>query len=82
MTLPEKMTAFKKNFEAKAPKEVLEIMHRAQQNLVDSGILEGVPKAGDKAPDFTLKNTEGLPVALSGMLKKGPVVLGFYRGRW
>ena len=82
MTLPEKMAEFKKNFEAKAPKDVLEIMHRAQQTLIDSGILENVPKAGDKAPDFTLKDTKGLPVTLSGLLKKGPVVLGFYRGRW
>jgi hypothetical protein len=82
MTLPEKMAAFRKNFEAKAPKEVLEIMHRAQQTLIESGILERVPQAGDKAPDFTLQNTENLPVALSGLLQKGPVVLGFYRGRW
>jgi hypothetical protein len=82
MTLHEKMTAFKKDFEAKAPKEVLEIMHRAQQTLIDSGVLEHAPKPGDKAPDFTLENTEGLPVALGGLLEKGPVVLGFYRGRW
>ena len=82
MTLPEKMATFRKNFEAKAPKDVLEIMHRAQQNLIESGILKHVPKAGDKAPDFTLKDTKGLPITLSGLIKKGPVVLGFYRGRW
>ena len=82
MTLPEKMAAFRKNFEEKAPKDVLEIMHRAQQSLIDSGILEHVPTAGDKAPDFTLEDTKGLPTTLSGLLKKGPVVLGFYRGRW
>ena len=82
MTLPEKMAAFRKNFEAKAPKDVLEIMHQAQQSLINSGILEHVPKAGDKAPDFTLEDTKGLPVTLSGLIKKGPVVLGFYRGRW
>jgi hypothetical protein len=82
MTLQEKMAAFKKNFEAKAPKEVLEIMHRAQETLIDSEILERVPKAGDKAPDFILKSTENSPVALRRLLEKGPIVLGFYRGRW
>jgi hypothetical protein len=82
MTLQEKMTAYKKDFEAKAPKEVLEIMHRAQQTLIDSGILEHTPKTGDQAPDFVLKNTEGSAVELGQLLSKGPVVLGFYRGRW
>jgi hypothetical protein len=82
MSLQEKMIQFKKDFEARAPKEALEIMHRATETLQDSGILEYSPKVGDKAPDFTLENTEGEEIRLSRLLKKGPVVLGFYRGRW
>ncbi len=82
MSLQEKMTQFKKGFEARAPKEALEIMHRATETLKDSGILEHAPKVGDKAPDFTLENTEGKEIRLSRLLKEGPVVLGFYRGRW
>jgi peroxiredoxin Q/BCP len=35
-------------------------------------------KAGDKAPDFTLPDTEGKPVTLSQLLAKGPVILAFY----
>jgi peroxiredoxin Q/BCP len=35
-------------------------------------------KVGDKAPDFTLPDTEGKPVSLSQMLAKGPVILAFY----
>jgi hypothetical protein len=31
MSLPEKMTEFKKDFEAKVPKEALETMHRATE---------------------------------------------------
>ena len=82
MKLPEKMTEFKKNFEAKAPKKALEIMHRATRHLKDSEILKHTPKPGNKAPDFTLEDTAGKKVSLSGLLEKGPVVLGFYRGRW
>jgi len=82
MSLQEKMTQFKKRFEARAPKEALEIMHRATEILKDSGILEHAPKVGDKATDFTLENTEGKEIRLSRLLKEGPVVLGFYRGRW
>ena len=35
-------------------------------------------KVGDKAPDFTLPGTDGKPVTLSTLLKKGPVILAFF----
>ena len=35
-------------------------------------------KAGDRAPDFTLPDTEGKPVTLSKLLETGPVILAFY----
>jgi thioredoxin-dependent peroxiredoxin len=35
-------------------------------------------KVGDKAPDFTLLDTDGLPVTLSKLLEKGPVIVAFY----
>lgn len=42
-------------------------------------LLGGTPlKAGDRAPDFTLPDTDGKPVTLSKLLEKGPVILAFY----
>ncbi len=35
-------------------------------------------KPGDKAPDFTLSDTEGNPVTLSKALARGPVILAFF----
>lgn len=35
-------------------------------------------KVGDKAPDFTLPDTEGHKVTLSKLLQEGPVILAFY----
>jgi peroxiredoxin Q/BCP len=35
-------------------------------------------QVGDKAPDFTLPDTEGKPVTLSKLLAEGPVILAFY----
>ena len=35
-------------------------------------------KVGDKAPDFTLPDTDGKPVTLSRLLQQGPVILAFY----
>lgn len=35
-------------------------------------------KVGDKAPEFTLPDTDGKPVVLSQLLQKGPVILAFF----
>jgi thioredoxin-dependent peroxiredoxin len=35
-------------------------------------------KVGDKAPDFTLPDTEGRPVTLSKLLAQGPVIVYFF----
>ena len=39
-------------------------------------------KVGQSAPDFSLENVEGKPVALSDFRDKKSVVLVFYRGYW
>ena len=52
------------------------------RDLRDSGILDRVVKVGQPAPDFTLPNRDGKPVALTALLARGPVVLSFFRGRW
>lgn len=41
-----------------------------------------VPKAGDNAPDFSLKATDGQPLTLDDVLSNGPAILTFYRGSW
>jgi len=82
MGLQEKLTRLKMGFEAQAPKEVVEIMHRATDDLERSGILDGTVKVGDQAPDFSLKNSDGQEFSLKDLLSHGPVVLSFYRGKW
>lgn len=40
-------------------------------------------KAGDRAPDFSLRSSPGgEEYRLSALLARGPVVLSFYRGQW
>jgi hypothetical protein len=82
MKLQDKLDGIKKDFERKAPKEALKIMHRAVDDLRNSGILDRTVSVGDKAPEFTLKNTKRQEVTLNQLLSEGPIVLGFYRGRW
>lgn len=82
MSLKDKLDKRKESFKTKAPTDAQEIMHRATEDLKSSGIMDHVIKIGDKAPDFTLKDTEGQDVSLSTLLGCGPVVLTFYRGNW
>jgi hypothetical protein len=82
MGLQEKLNRLKAGFEAKAPKEALEVMHGATRDLRESGIMNGVVKVGDAAPDFGLKNADEKMVRLRDLLSSGPLVLNFYRGKW
>src|SRR4051812_37523814 len=38
----------------------------------------GMLKVGDRAPEFTLKTLDGVPVSLAALLRRGPVLLNFY----
>ena len=40
------------------------------------------PRVGQKAPDFTLPDQNGKPVALTDLLSRNGAVLIFYRGHW
>lgn len=82
MTLEEKLDNQKEKMKAAAPKEALDVMHHATEDLIASGIMDRAKKVGDIAPDFTLNNARGQAVNLTQKLSAGPVVLGFYRGGW
>ena len=82
MGLQEKLTRLKKGFESQAPKEIVEVMHRATADLEKSGILDSTVKVGDQAPDFSLKTAEDQEFSLKDLLSHDPVVLSFYRGKW
>jgi peroxiredoxin len=87
MSLQAKLDVFKVHFEAgkppySVPRSVIETMHRATAELVASGAAQRVKKAGDVAPSFSLKDPEGNIISSDALLKKGPLVVSFYRGVW
>jgi peroxiredoxin len=57
-------------------------MHRVTEDLVQSDIMKDVLKEGDKAPTFSLPDHGGNLVNSFELLKKGPLVVSFYRGVW
>ena len=50
--------------------------------VANSGITKSAMQVGDVAPNFTLTNALGESVELNDYLKKGKVVLTWYRGGW
>ena len=82
MNLQERLDARRSQFEKKAPKEALDIMHRATEDLRNSGIMDRILKIGDTAPDFELKNAFGQSIRSRSLIGVGPLVVSFYRGKW
>jgi len=87
MLLQAKLDAFKADFEAgkppySVPHSVIETMHRATDELIASGAASRAKKAGNIAPSFSLKDPDGNVVSSNELLKKGPLVVSFYRGVW
>src|SRR5690242_10441319 len=87
MTLQAKLDEFKRGFESgeppyNAPRAVIDIMHKATAELKATGQAERAKKVGDKAPSFTLKDPDGKTVSSEELLKKGPLIVSFYRGVW
>jgi peroxiredoxin len=87
MSLQAKLDAFKADFEAgkppyNVPPPVIETMHRATAELIASDAASRAKKAGDIAPSFSLKDPDGNVVSSGELLKKGPLVVSFYRGVW
>lgn len=69
-----------KNKRPMAP-EVKAALDAAGEQIRAQGNVSGL-RTGSKAPDFKLPDGDGHKIRLSKLLKKGPVVLVFYRGEW
>ena len=85
--LQDRLDEFKRTFESGAPpyiapREAIEMMHRATAELKASGLEEGALKVGDRAPSFTLFNQDHVQVASADLLSEGPLVVSFFRGHW
>lgn len=72
----------KEDFEQKADDYKKKIYKEGIEAVANSGILKQAKNIGDIAPNFTLNNALEKPVALNDYLKKGKVVLTWYRGGW
>lgn len=77
-TLDQRKAAFEKS----AAEDLKVIYADGIRAVENSGVLQSALNVGDKVPNFSLSNALGQPVSLDDYLKKGPVVLTWYRGGW
>jgi peroxiredoxin len=83
MSLQVKLDAIKTHFETNvAPPHVVALIHKTTADLVATGQAERALKVGAKAPSFALPDAHGVLVTSADLLRKGPLVLTFYRGVW
>ena len=69
-------------FVSSLPEDAQQTVAGSFERLLASDVSKDAINISDTAPDFTLPNAKGGSLQLSELLKRGPVVLNFYRGGW
>lgn len=64
------------------PVEIQTIHARAIREVRDSGIAGRALRSGEKSPDFGLSDQNGTQVRAVDLVRKGKLVICFFRGRW
>lgn len=82
MNLTQELQETRQQFLANQPEEVKAKMAQATTDLINAKIAEQSPSKGETIPKFTLPNAVGQEITLDSLLKKGAVVISFYRGGW
>jgi len=82
MPLQQQLDQLTAKLRAMVPAERLVTVDRFAEELVQSGQAERALKAGDHMPGFELPDGDGMLWRSEDLLRSGPLVIVFYRGRW
>ena len=82
MSLKEQLAEYRAGWHQRVPAERQAIMQRHIDQLRAGAIARTMLKVGDHAPAIVLGNATGAIVDVGALLKKGPVIVTFYRGGW
>lgn len=81
MSLKQELAEYRAGWFKRVPVERQAIMERHIAQLRD-GLAKTALKVGDRAPSIVLGNAKGETVDVGALLKKGAVIVAFYRGGW
>jgi peroxiredoxin len=82
LSLNEQLDSLTAKLRAMVPAERLAVVDRFAEELVKSGLADRALKIGDLAPAFELPDGDGMLWRSEDLLRSGPLVIVFYRGRW
>jgi peroxiredoxin len=82
LSLGDQLDSLTAKLRAMVPADRLAVVDHAAEKLVQSGLADRTLKAGDHAPSFELPDGDGMLWRSEDMLRGGPLVIVFYRGRW
>jgi peroxiredoxin len=82
MTLLQDIENFKKEVLPTIPKDALETITKTSTELIEQNLESKALSHEDVIPSFMLPDAKGNDVSSEEFLKKGPVVISFYRGGW
>jgi peroxiredoxin len=84
MKLQDQLDAFTADLinSGKIPAPIVAQLMESIQEQIASGKADRALKAGDRAPTFTLKDSQDISVNSAALLARGPLVVSFYRGVW
>jgi peroxiredoxin len=82
MSLNEHLDSLTAKLRDMVPAERLAVIDLAAAQLSYSGLADRALKIGDLAPSFELPDSDGMLWRSEELLRSGPLVIVFYRGRW
>lgn len=80
--LRQRLAEIRQNVEALLPADRMAPVERAIADLAGSGIEDRALQVGATAPEFELPDHNGKLVRSAELLRRGPLIVVFYRGRW
>ncbi len=81
-SLNQQLATLRAEKEVKRDPSLTAVLNRATEELQSSGIVDGARTVGDQAPFFSRPDVNGKTIRLRSLLKRGPTVVSFFRGRW
>lgn len=82
LALNDQLDSLTAKLRAMVPAERLAVVDLAAEELIHSGLADRALKAGDLAPSLELPDGDGMLWHSEDLLRGGPLIVVFYRGRW
>jgi peroxiredoxin len=82
MSLADRLEQAKREWRSRLTPELADALEALVKHLETSQITAASLKADDPMPDFELPNSDGRVISSRELLKRGPLVVSYFRGDW